>query len=148
MYQNGIYCVNFLNDSIWKLRLCFIPKATCSVCRHVVSFLFAHFFLTAWEPDVWPESTWLVRHSNSNKGGRVFVKGQLCVCVCVSKYDQKCLPGGSTLVEIMFHGRGLSLQPTKKKTRQKQYKSSLILQENHGLGTTLQGHYYLWFFMS
>ncbi len=51
--QTHIYCLNFFkkNDTIWKLRLCFIPKVTCSVLSVgalSVSSLLHDVFFTAW----------------------------------------------------------------------------------------------------
>ncbi len=54
--QNGIYCLNFLqNDKIWKLRPCFIPEVTCSVLTVgmlSVSSLLHNVFFTVWEHGV------------------------------------------------------------------------------------------------
>ncbi len=59
--QNGINCLNFLKKmTIWKLRLCFIPKVTCSVLVSwsVVSFLLLRrcIFHCVEKHDVWRES--------------------------------------------------------------------------------------------
>ncbi len=77
--QNSIYCLNFLqNDKNWKLRLCFIPKVTCSVLSVGVLSVYSllrDVFFTAREHDVWLRAAWLVRHSNSNEWGAGLCEG-------------------------------------------------------------------------
>ncbi len=66
------YLFEFLkNDTIWKLRPCFIPKVTCSVLSCLSAccqFSLCYLMYIAWEHDVWLQSGMDVGQSNHNKG--------------------------------------------------------------------------------
>ncbi len=138
----------------WQLKAetLFHTKSSllCPVCWHVVSFLFALFFLTAWEPDVWPESASLVGHSNSNQW-----RASLCEWSVVfwGKMTVKIL---SKVPSWGFHlswnhvpgTGGFRFNPqTKKTTDRNSIKAAQFCRKIMDLAT-LQGYYYLWFFMS
>ncbi len=77
-----IFGISLTNYTILKLRLCFMTKVTFSVLSlgvRAVSLWSTMYFSLREYMIHSVRAPWLVRCTNSNKVGRVFAKGQLCI---------------------------------------------------------------------